>query len=400
MNNKLVRFFATSILLSGIVKCSSPVRSEAYRTDYVEEQEEPEPTIKFYGYIKYETFADSRQVIAFADTQDLLLPAPQLLDVNNRDINSRGQANMAAFETRSNIDITGPTILGAKSSGKMQLDFWSALTVTLSRLRMRRGYAQLFWKHVELLAGQTYHPMFLLECFPDNIAFNKGNPIALLAYNPQFRLTAHVGPFDFSGSMADQRFGESPGPNGTSSEYMRNAIIPNLNLQLHANINKHILGAAVNFKRLIPRIVTELNVKAIEVNDSVAVFAFTAFNWEKFFLHIKGLYVENGADITLPGGYAVATVNTITDRRTYTNLRIASIWADLAGKVQSFEPGIFIGYVKNLGAPKDIITQVTVNGETESTIYTNINSNLDYAFRVSPRVRWFVKDATFAVELE
>jgi len=399
MNNMLSKLTGISLLFLNtlIYSNETPIIVNQKKP----EKEKVELPLKYYGYIKYETFADSRQILSLAEGEFFLAPAPQLLDTNNQDINSRGQASMAVFQSRGNVEIDGPQLLGAETSGKIQVDFWSGSSTTLSRLRMRLGYADLVWPRVSLRAGQDYHPMFRGSCAPETVAFTRGVPIEAFAYNPQFRLKIKIEPFDFIANMASQRLGVSPGPNGPSTEYIRNAIIPNLNFQLHAHVqDKHIIGAGFNFKRLVPRLSTELDVKSVEINDSMAAFAFAQLDWESFFFHTKGMYVENGADLTMPGGYAVATVNAINDKRTYTNLRAAAWWADMAGDIHSFQPGLLVGYVKNLGAPKDIITSVTVNSVTESTIYTNLDSTTDYIFRLSPRVRWFIEDMTFALELE
>ena len=63
-------------------------------------------------------------------------------------------------------------------------------------------------------------------------------------------------------------------------------------------------------------------------------------------------------------------------------------------------PGWFIGVAKNLGARTPIIQSIVdTDGNVEKTIY-GTGTDLNYVFRVSPRIQWIVKNFTFAVELE
>ena len=66
------------------------------------------------------------------------------------------------------------------------------------------------------------------------------------------------------------------------------------------------------------------------------------------------MYAENAAIWEMIGGYAVHSLNPLTDERTYVPLRTFAANVELLWKGQ-WEPAIYIGYVKNLGASKTII---------------------------------------------
>ena len=100
------------------------------------------------------------------------------------------------------------------------------------------------------------------------------------------------------------------------------------------------------------------------------------------------------------GGFAVHTVNPITDERTYVPLRTFCaatelIWKDVYGM---FEPAIFIGYAHNLGASTTIIPNF--GPDDESGIFS-LGPNISTVFRVSPRIRcYFNKSFIIGAELE
>ena len=100
------------------------------------------------------------------------------------------------------------------------------------------------------------------------------------------------------------------------------------------------------------------------------------------------------------GGYAVKCVNDVTDQRDYTNLRVLGIWSEFIGRTKHLEPAIFIGYTKNFGAGRKIIQSITDDEENvESTIYAT-GADIDNIFRISPRLRWFIKHVTIGLEVE
>ena len=64
------------------------------------------------------------------------------------------------------------------------------------------------------------------------------------------------------------------------------------------------------------------------------------------------------------------------------------------------EPAIFIAYAKTLGAHNTIIqSTLDANNKEESTVYAFF-PKVDYAWRISPRIRWVYKAFEVAAELE
>ena len=63
---------------------------------------------------------------------------------------------------------------------------------------------------------------------------------------------------------------------------------------------------------------------------------------------------------------------------------------------------MYVGFTNNLGASKPIIPSITdqQTGNTESTLYTFLDGNIDYVFRVSPRLRFNADPVTLAGEID
>lgn len=366
-----------------------------------EEIEDPLFTVLFSGYIKPEFFWDSRQVIGGRDDQTLIFPEPKTWDRCCRDINAAPAYNMLAIESRVRSEILGPKVLEAKGKGLIEADFYGISKTTLNIVRMRHAYLSLEWQNFILLLGQYWHPLFTPECAPDTLACNSGAPIDPLKRAPQMRFTKLIKPFEIEFTALSEINFESDGPHGPDSIYLRNAVIPNMNIRAQAYAGDHVFGASIDFKRLVPRLVSDRNVKVEESINSVSAIIYAAFNWETFALRTKLTLGQNGADHGLIGGYAVHSIQPESDKRTYTNLRSISLWVDFNRVHKKLSPGCFIGYTKNIGAPSTVIPYLKDNNNVFTQLtYGYDSERFDYIFRISPRLRWFLKPVVFGLELE
>lgn len=358
----------------------------------------------FYGYVKYEAIGDTRQVVGTLDDQISLFPSFKLTDTTNCcDINSQGQLDMFAIESRSGVNIFGPKVLGAKASAHLEGDFTA---VNSNHFRMRHSFLKLGWKHVTFTAGQTWNPMYVTACAPGTVSFNTGTPFDSFARDPQVRLTYHLGEsVDIITAAATQRGFKSDGPDGQNTKYNRNAPVPKLHVQLQAHINEYIFGVGVDYKQIRPRLQTNHGFCENEKLGSIAAIGYAAFNWNDIVIKTKLLFNQNSTDYLMLGGYAVKCRNTDTDEREYTNLNNIAWWLDIY-RPKKVEPGLFIGYTKNIGASSDkIIPTLTENdGSITPLVYGFSLQNTDQyvgdAVRVSPRIRWNLEPVTFAAELE
>lgn len=356
------------------------------------------------GYIKPEMFVDTRQVIADNDATILFYPAPELLDPNGSDINGKAASNMNAMETRMHTEIHPPVFCNVRTAGVIETDFSGGLT-NVDRVRMRHAFATIDWHDNQVMFGQFWHPIFVDEVFPLTVSFNRGAPFDPYSRDPQFRYTRRVGDVELMVCAASQIQNQfnSDGPIGKSSTYIHNAVVPDLFFRTKFHFGEHIFGAGVGYKRLVPRLETNTGYKARESINSMAAIVFLGLKFEhQMEISIKASYLQNAIDYLSLGGYAVHSIAPVTDHRTYTNLACAAIWAEYVDHhCEWVEPAVFAGYIANMGASKTIIPDlIDAQGNVVERRVYGMNPNLAYAFRIAPRIRWFINNLTVAGELE
>ena len=346
-------------------------------------------TFKPYGYIKLDVYYDSRQVIGSRDNQVVLFPAPYRPDIFGQDINSRGGFQMSAIETRAGVAMTGPQWCTLKTDGLIEIDFRGQTELTNGCARLRHAYGTLIWDTGSFIFGQFWHPLFVPECYPHTVNFNYGSPFDPQARQPQLRVTQRWNNVELIVAGLSQRDFQSNGPFGLSTTYMRNALTPNWATQLSMRFGEHIIGATFDYKRLVPRIVTDKNIKVVEQVNSIIVQAFAAFNHAPISLRMKVIYAENGNDHVMISGFGIRTIDPVTDFRTYSPTAAISTWLDgsYTFHCDTVELGAFIAYTKNIGSRDRLYIDPSIN---EPIIYAlaDISQKLDYVGRISPRVAW------------
>lgn len=365
------------------------------------EPKEPIP-ITVTGYIKHESYWDTRQVVGSALDHFAIYPEKKKLDSQGNDINAKGQFEMIPIETRMRATMEGLKIKNASFKGILEADFFGKKGI-FNIIRMRHAQIIFDWDTVSLLGGQAYHPFYVLQCYPGTINFNGGVPIEILSRNPQIRVTySPTENIQLIGTALSQLDFTSDGPQGFTPIYMANAVMPMLDAQIKGFIGDHVVGAGVDYMRIVPRLETNTGLKTTESLGSIRAMAFTAFNWEKFQFRLKGYYAQNATDFDGFGGYAVSTIDSFNDQRTYTNLNCAAAWFDCdLTRHKTFKPGLFFGFVKNLGANETVIPNLLNEDGTikEKRIFGQ-GTNVRTVIRISPRFRWKIKNFELGAEIE
>ncbi len=354
-------------------------------------------TVKISGYVKAEGIYDSRQDFTLRDGHFLFFPLDKLPDVNGKDINSRGDFGEYAIQTRLRFEGFGPDIGCMQSRSYIEGDFFGITNDTLDTYRMRHAYLELESDEFNFLAGQTWHPMYFPVEAPDTISFNTGTPINPYSRNPQFRIVYHNDYLDIVGAAIGFLNFHCDGPIGFSNTYFRNAIMPDLHLQARYKWDcaRNFIGAGVDVMRICPRLVSNADYKEVKPFTALSAVAYSrlAYN-ERIILYSKCAYAQNAPMWAMIGGYAVHSVDPVTDVRTYTPLRTISFWSELIFEGDT-EPALFIGFAKNLGSKKTIIQSI---GD-EDTVY-GIGTDIKTLFRASPRIRWYIESFVVGAEIE
>lgn len=383
------------------------------------EKKEKNFGIIFSGYVKTDIFFDTRQSVGLRDGHFLLFPEGPKIDAEGSDINAKATYNFLSIQTRLAGSIWGPDALGAKTSGYFEAEFFGNINPNINTFRLRHAWVKLNWKSTELMVGQWWHPMFVPECSPATVSFNTGAPFVVFSRNPQIKLTQKLGNFSIALTMLSQVDFMSDGPDGANTKYIRNSVIPESNIQLQyitQNYTKEILficGAGVNFQMLTPRLSSTVTITPaydtvkngiVVHHDAVtatynsgsvktwamAYNAYAKLKLKKQTFKVGGEYGGNNNAYTMLGGYVVKSVTDVTRNMVeYANVRSFACWAEWHTNNLRLQPGLFVAYGRNLGV-----------GEAVKGPYYARGSNIDYAYRISPRLVFNSNNFRLAGEIE
>lgn len=380
----------------------------------------PHPNIAFKGYIVSGLWWDTRQVIAVREDDVLFYPAKKLFGIDGQDINDKAKFNTVPIQTRLRAELTGVNALDANITGIIEGDFHGRDEFTTGLFWMRHLYTYLEWARTKLQIGYTWHPMFVVECYPDTVMFGAGLPYEAFARNAQVRVRHSFDYFDIFYQIGSQLEFVNDGVIGFNSIYARNSAIPENHLQIQIPWREHLFGAGVDFKVIRPRLSTALVNRCDEPlyaeDATLACFtglAFARFELKHAILKMKVIVGQNISELDMIGGYAVKCVDWITDRRTYTNIGTLSTWVDIEGRpIESrhipngvVSWGLFAGFTQNLGAADKLADLGSFPPElTDIQSFRDIifsrGPDIDNSFRVAPRVMIDIYPMRFAFELE
>lgn len=361
-------------------------------TVYAQETEKPKFEIKPYGFINYEIIMDTYKSLDARDGELHFYPLKESLDINGDDKNKQMQLQMLSLSTRFGLKISGPDVLGAKTSGLIETDFFATANDFARLLSLRHLTINMKWQKSELLLGHYWHPVIVTEVIPANIAFGAGVPINALNRSPQIRFTLLPSEaVKLSFTALTQSYHKSSGP----AEAQRNSGLPEFIAQASfGNRKTFMVGASAGYKWLKPRLETASN---YSTSKTIGQYLFNAYIMTKMSnttIKAMALYGQNLTHLNMIGGYGMKTgtdANTEQDYD-YTNLKTLGTWFDLQQGFGKLSIGLFLGYSKLLGAD-DEYTSLTVG----STKYFR-NDDMDYFYRVSPRISYKEENLTFGFE--
>jgi hypothetical protein len=372
--------------------------------------------ISFSGYVKTDILYDTRQTVGLRDGQFLLYPEPVKPDATGTDINARGNFDILSIQTRITGNITGPDALGAKTSGLIEAEFFGNTNTNINTFRLRHAYVRLNWPKTELLVGQTWHPMFSPNCYPMTVSFNTGAMFAVFSRNPQVRVTRDFGHFSITLAALSQLDFTSTGPDGPSTKYARNATVPEFDFQVQyqrkTESNEFLVGAGIDYLGIIPRLSTDIVTKKavdtvinnVVVHENAVTQTYmsdervnaVSYNFmaklkvRPITAKIGAFFGENCYGFTLLGGYAVKnTIDASRGQVEYAPLRTMTVWGEVSSNGKTWQPGIFGGFSRNLGVG-DVVT---------GPFYAR-GSDIDYVYRISPRLVVNISKVRIAAELE
>ena len=340
-------------------------------------QDDQDFGITINGFVKNDVFYNTRQTVSAREGHFLLWPAPESHDSNGDDINAQHSFNVLAIQSRLSGTITGPDALGASTTGKIEGDFFAQANDNINLFRLRHAYLQLDWDNTRLLFGQFWNPFFVPACYPATVSFNSGSPIQPFARNPQVRLTHTINNFKIMAAALGQRDYANRGPAGHTSTYLRNSGMPDLHLQVHLNASKLVTGAGISYKSIVPRTQTLQGLQTGEKVTGLSAIAFAKVVLPSLTIKAEAVHGQNNPDVLNISGYAVRSVDVVSDYRTYTPLRNMSLWTDIHTNGDRLQVGLFAGYTEKLGSKESL---------TNPQIIYGFGNDIASLYRVSPRI--------------
>ncbi len=329
----------------------------------------------FYGFVNYEMMFDTRQVVNAREGHVILYPENEKLDADGNDINAAPSFNFLIISSRFGVKIGGPDAFGAKTMAHFEGDLLGTRGDLKSLARLRHAYIKLNWEKSELLAGQSWHPMFVGACFPNTVTFAGGVPYYALNRAPQLKFTYNLGPLSIAAIALSQNDFASLGPDGASSSYIRNSVQPEVYIQTIFKKENFLIGATGGYQVLTPRIQTDSLFQTNEKMKSFQanIFSTIQFPWLTF--KIQTNYGENNSHLVMLGGYGEAELlDAERGIYSYTGIHALSSWVDFETTGEKFKAGLMAGYVQNLGAKEDITGRTFARG-----------ANIANMYRIAPR---------------
>jgi hypothetical protein len=365
----------------------------------IAQETKKENSLSFYGFVRNDFYLDTyKGVNSF---QDLFYLYPNYIgvDANGNDINEQTSANLLSVVTRMGVNITGPEILGAKTTGCIEVDFAGKPEIYL--IRMRKAYMQLTWKKSQLLVGQTWHPFFGGANFPFIPSLNTGAPFHPFNRSPQVRYDYKIGALTLTATALYQQQYVSCGPVGSSNIYKRDAVLPESVASFEYSKNGYVLGGGLDYNSIKPRVSTTGSDGKIyntdEILGSLSYMVYGKYSNKKLLLLAKSFYGQNMVHMTMNGGYGVADYDVVTGKETYTNYNGSySIFNFYYGS--KWRPGIYVGYYKNLGT-SDPLYNFTTGGKETATVW-GLGQTIQDMYRISPSLTYLVPKFQVGLEYE
>lgn len=344
--------------------------------------------LRLTGFVKTDYWVDSRSVVASREDLFLLYPDRRLPDPLGNDLHGDPVFNFSAITSRIAGHISGPPAFGASTTGLIEADFSGVTNADINGFRLRHAYMKLSWDKLELLFGQWWHPMFSVDVVPTVVSLNTGAPFQPFIRNPQLSLTYKIGGSRILAAAIAQRDNASDGPKGTSPDYLRNAVVPNVHLQWIHYRGGVVGGLALDFKTLRPRQATDA---LVITHESISTYSLMAYlGYKKGMLEVKGktIWGQNLSEHLLLGGYAERYAGADPSHVQYLALNHVMAWGNVVygDKIRT---GVFAGWSKSLGASDEI-----------SGNYYGRGHDIAYVYRLSPSVAFTSGKVCLSTELE
>ena len=376
-------------------------------------KEELQNHFSLYGFIRnYFTF-DSRESASGTGNLFYYLPFERNLNEMGDDLNEQPSFRFLAITSRVGLDVNGYRIGKTDISAKVETDFYAGLSGSTgtATLRLRQAYMKLGWKDlpmgrntasVSLLMGQAWHPLAADQ--PDVISLATGAPFNAFNRSPQVTMDANLGKhFTITGSFIYQMQYTSTGPDGSSANYMKYGILPEVYAGLSYRTGGFLAKAGVSLLSIKPRntgVMAVAGSPEVKVDDrmtALSPFLYLQYKYKTLTVKAKTIYGSAADYLNLVSGYGITSMSDPDGHYDYAATHTSSSWASVS--VGKKLQGMFMaGYIANLGATKDFV-------DTGDNYYFFAKDGQNFkrmaqAFRLVPTIAYNIGKFTLGLEYE
>jgi hypothetical protein len=377
------------------------------------QEKHKEVTTEFYGFIRYEAFWDTYKGLNAANEQFFILPLYAGVDADGKPINKTLTYNFSSMATRVGVRMNGPEIFNAKTSANIETDFAGDLGNNPAMFRVRQAHVVFVWPKSSLLVGQTWHPFWGGKVFPNVGGLNTGCPFQPFNRSPQVRYdykptsvltlsAAVVSEFQYKsyGFTKIESMTSAGMTIDKSDAFTRNCGIPEITTNIEMNTSAVTLGAGASLKYIKPTLYTIGASGKYDSNNllrGVSFMGYAQYEKNMFAIRAKAVLGQNMAYLTMPGGYAVKSVDPATGAMNYSPYKtLTSFINAVYGK--KYEFGFFAGYLKNLGTTDALCNFGT--SSSPSAVTLGITTNVASMYRVAPHFALNVSKVRLVFEYE
>ncbi|MBR4739479.1 MAG: hypothetical protein IK058_05695 [Bacteroidales bacterium] len=364
--------------------------------------------VRVYGFVRnYYTF-DSRQTYTVVGGEYHLLPYDEDLH-DGVDLNAVPSGQLQALSSRFGLDVTGPVLLGMRSSAKLEGDFGGFGSYN-HELRLRLAYLKLQTLNTELLIGQDWHPLSG-NIMPEVLGMAAGAPFRPHSRTPQIRGTLYWGSFGYSAALLWQLQYMNNGPKSATNpateasvSYAHNALWPEAYLDFGFRNSSFIIKLGVDAQILSPRThasVDGVTKKVDETVKSITPTVYAQYVEGMWSVKFRTLLAQNTSHLNQLVGYAVTGVNE-DGSWSYSPMNATISYLNIAyGK--TYRADLFLGYMQNLGVGENLLQFTDNAGNDFYRIYMKGGetfTHLHSVWRVAPSLSYNVKAFNVGLEYE
>lgn len=392
-------------------------------------------TVSLYGFVRNYFTYDSRKTYTVVGGEYNMLPYDEQWNhsqeycdragIERVDLNAVPQAQLQALTTRVGLNIDGPSIWGARSSGKMEADF-GGFGTTNTVLRLRLAYIKLNWANErgvrhDLLLGQDWHPLSG-DIMPEVLGMAAGAPFRAHSRTPQLRYTFMYGRLGFTAAALYQLQYMYNGPSYidgkwtsvSSVSFAHNAIVPELFVGVQYRDDHFYSQLGGTCQTLRPRqfgngyyfsIHNEfITFPVDEILTTVTPTFYFQYTQNKLATKFRLIFANNTSHLNQLNGYGV--VKNDDGRWKYAPLQAAIGYFNIAYG-HRYRANLFLGYMKNLGLGEEhALCNFSSDPYYDEPIYRiymkggDSFTHLNSACRVAPSISYNLPHFNFGIEYE